>query len=462
MKNNIFFRRITVALLMCVLFLQMTGCSFLGRLVSKNQSSSAVQVSSAASIASRPKASKNEKLKVPRNIPGTKESDGVKRAPVEKGALSSSHYRAVQALGGYQALKTNSQKALYRSIGDKVYQVGVSKTKRNYVPVGRITVPGKLSEAQVRMTITAFLDDNPQVFWIANVYSYGYQGSRTVLQLYSELTQKECSAAVRTFNQKVRTILQSVPAGMSGFDREAYLFRYILLHCTYDDQAAQAGGAQWQPYTAYGALVNGTAVCEGYSRAMQLLGSRVGLPVLLLRGTAKGTAHMWNGVFLDQNWYHLDLTWCDGSNLVYNYFNVDDRTIKMTHVIAPVASSMTDAQICSGDSVYNLTLPACTSREENYFRKKGIVISTLKDSGDNAVVSAVANQMKRKQTTLAFYIAAGDYDTVIRKLTSASPYKLAFYLQKAAARAGISLNQKGISYVTDKADSGLNVFLTYP
>ena len=207
--------------------------------------------------------------------------------------------------------------------------------------------------------------------------------------------------------------------------------------------------------------MDGKSVCEGYSRAMLLLCGYAGLSTVLIRGTGSGVGHMWNGIKIDGNWYHIDLTWCDSTKLIYNYFNIDDQTIKLTHVIAPAASSLTDAQICGDSSIYNLTLPVCSSMKENYFIKKGIVISTLNDSGDSAVVSAIAAEMKSKKATLAFRIASGDYDGTVKGLTSASPFKMAAYLQKGAAAAGVSLNPKDISYVTDQSDSGLNVFVSY-
>jgi hypothetical protein len=485
LKIRVNYRRSAAILLACALAFQLTGCAAPNRLSpvassrpssqtvtgedsdapssgssSSVTSSAASAVSSAAEARGQTEPDQKEESAPLKKIPETKASQMVERRSVQKCAAAAKGYSAVTQDSGYRSLLTDTERTLYQLIDSSVYQVAVSKTYRNYAPTGQISIPGKLTEAQIRLTTTAYLDDHPQVFWTANAYSYGYRNNQTILQLYSELTQSECNTAAFAFRGKVQSIVQSIPSGLSEFDREKYLFHYIANICTYDDAAVKASDG-WKSYTAYGALMDGKAVCEGYSRAMLLLCGYAGLPGVLVRGSDGNVAHMWNEIKIDENWYHLDLTWCDSSRLVYNYYNIDDKTIQLTHQIAPVFTSLTDAQICGNDSVYNLARPICSSMAANYFYKKGIVISTLDDSGDSAVVSAIAACLQERKTTLAFRINANDYDAVIRGLTSASPYKMAAYLEKAAKAAGVSLDRKGLSYSTDKSDSGLNVFVSY-
>ncbi|MBQ7373884.1 MAG: leucine-rich repeat protein [Clostridia bacterium] len=53
-------------------------------------------------------------------------------------------------------------------------------------------------------------------------------------------------------------------------------------------------------------------VCEGYARALKVLCDRVGIDCTLVSGNAKGEAHMWNLVKLDDGkWYGVDSTWND-------------------------------------------------------------------------------------------------------------------------------------------------------
>lgn len=76
-----------------------------------------------------------------------------------------------------------------------------------------------------------------------------------------------------------------------------------------------------EKYTAYGALVEGKAVCEGYAIAFQRLMEAMGIPCYIATGVVKGEGHAWNLVQLNGQWYHLDVTWDDQENrIIYNYF----------------------------------------------------------------------------------------------------------------------------------------------
>jgi len=62
--------------------------------------------------------------------------------------------------------------------------------------------------------------------------------------------------------------------------------------------------------TAYGCLVRHKAVCEGYAEAFRLIMDRLKIPNKL----ASSKDHTWNKVKLGGKWYHVDVTWNDGTN----------------------------------------------------------------------------------------------------------------------------------------------------
>jgi hypothetical protein len=58
------------------------------------------------------------------------------------------------------------------------------------------------------------------------------------------------------------------------------------------------------------------AVCAGYSRLMVALGEELGLDIRYVRGNARSqeggispVGHAWNAVFIEGNWYLMDVTW---------------------------------------------------------------------------------------------------------------------------------------------------------
>ena len=59
--------------------------------------------------------------------------------------------------------------------------------------------------------------------------------------------------------------------------------------------------------TAYGVLFEGYGICSGYADAMALFLNYYHIP----NYKVVSENHVWNAVYLDGNWYHLDLTWDD-------------------------------------------------------------------------------------------------------------------------------------------------------
>lgn len=392
------------------------------------------------------------------SIPKKAASRMLQWTSVSKSAASPG-YAYVSQRSGYKALSSGLERTLYDFIGQGVYQVA-NEQFSGYYPVGEITVQGKLSEAQIRTTVVAYTDDNPQIFWLANAFSYNNSGSETNLQLYSYLPADACNSAIDSFSSRVAEVVRSIPSGLSPFDREEYLFHYLVDHCSYN-KAAESDTNLWQAFSAYGALTDGNVVCEGYSRAMQLLCSYAGLQCVLIRGTSGGTGHMWNGVNIDGNWYHLDITWCDNTVPVYNYFNVTDSVIKQSRSIAPALSSMTEKQICASDTQCNLFLPVCASAKANYYAVRGVKIKDLSSSSENVIIKTLTSDLTNGKTSIPFYIdAKSDYSSIVNNLVVQSPYKMKAYLQKAAQASGKSYEQ--VSYVLDKANRGLSLYVTYP
>lgn len=86
-------------------------------------------------------------------------------------------------------------------------------------------------------------------------------------------------------------------------------------------------------FSAYGALVDHKAVCDGIALAYKYILDYYGIDCLVVTGEAVGTDnpsnlvnHAWNMVKLDGDWYEIDCTWDLGSSdftrgtLSYDYF----------------------------------------------------------------------------------------------------------------------------------------------
>jgi len=92
----------------------------------------------------------------------------------------------------------------------------------------------------------------------------------------------------------------------SPFDMMVRLHDALVRRVTYMEREEDG---YWD--TAVGALKYGSAECDGYTDAYYLLGTLAGQLVGYQTGDADGESHIWNVVFWDGWWYHVDVTWDD-------------------------------------------------------------------------------------------------------------------------------------------------------
>lgn len=146
----------------------------------------------------------------------------------------------------------------------------------------------------------------------------------------AEVLRKE----LELFDAVCERIVQSMPEGLSAYDQYRYLATVISLISSYDYD----GDYGWQVATAYGSLVGGHSICQGYSRGFLVLCREADLWCRTAEGVAgENTSHMWNLVKLDSGTYHLDITWSDelglpGSPEWYWYFMLTQDEISLDHI----------------------------------------------------------------------------------------------------------------------------------
>lgn len=90
---------------------------------------------------------------------------------------------------------------------------------------------------------------------------------------------------------------------MSAYDAYTTLYDYVTSHVTYDYAGLEDGDPG--VFTAYAALIKGTAVCQGYATLYYALCWEAGLPVRIITSYN----HAWNIVYLKDIWYYVDSTW---------------------------------------------------------------------------------------------------------------------------------------------------------
>lgn len=195
---------------------------------------------------------------------------------------------------------------------------------------------GLNAQQDVMMAITALNEDNPLFFWSSG-FSFSYGGTRkysggtytyTITALTLEINID--STHFENFDDvaaKQAAVIEAVNQiqinGFSRHEKVKSIHDYLASNIVYDNTISEPN-----IFDAYGALINGICVCEGYAEAFKLLCDREGIPCLTVIGTGDGGAHKWNVVQMeDGEWYLLDSTWDDQtSNTYYSYFLIGNDT----------------------------------------------------------------------------------------------------------------------------------------
>ena len=135
---------------------------------------------------------------------------------------------------------------------------------------------------------------------------------------------------LKELNAKVDEIIKkTITNEMSTKDKIKAIHDYIINHTEYDTlKTKNINDTTYHSNTAYGVLIEGYGICSGYSDAMKLFLDKLNI----INYKISNDQHIWNLVYLDGNWLHLDLTWDDpvsDKNITRdNYFLIDTKTLK--------------------------------------------------------------------------------------------------------------------------------------
>jgi len=208
-----------------------------------------------------------------------------------------------------------------------------------------------ISLDEITVVLDAYGRDYTYHFWLGNSYSISYN-SNTILKIIPDYAMSgvELEQAKAAFNAAADKLLSGIRSGMSDYEKELYIHDQLAKQVTYISTP--------NAHNAYGALVEGQAVCEGYAEAFQYLLQRVGIQSFMIEGASAPPSgglpipHAWNAVKINGKFYQVDVTWDDqGSEIYHCYFNITENMMLEDHSI----------------SAAGYALPVCNSTDAFYF-----------------------------------------------------------------------------------------------
>lgn len=192
--------------------------------------------------------------------------------------------------------------------------------------------------------------EHPELFYLTG--SCRWQTGSSGTRVMPEYDPRYGDEQVAQYEAAVQAALAGVSGELTGWQAALALHDYLAQHCAYDTEGYRSGSGG---ANAYNALVEGSAVCEGYSRAYADLLGRVGLSAGFARSEAMD--HVWNVVCLNGAWYHVDVTWDDAlpdlpGGVRHDYFLLSDDGIR-TAGIAESKHCDWQADVACTDDAYD-------------------------------------------------------------------------------------------------------------
>lgn len=134
------------------------------------------------------------------------------------------------------------------------------------------------------------------------LYGNGYTLEVNIDRVYTDSEIGEINKVVD------KVISEKINENMPIKEKIKIIHDYIIDNTEYDKlKINNTNDKTYKSQTAYGALINGYATCNGYSDAMAIFLNKLNV----INYKISNNDHIWNLVYLDGKWYHLDLTWDD-------------------------------------------------------------------------------------------------------------------------------------------------------
>lgn len=154
-----------------------------------------------------------------------------------------------------------------------------------------------------------------------NNYVHPYNSFKTIKTKVSsnneitlEIQKKYSEEKINKINELVNIVISELDLNnIDDLTKIERIHNYILNHTVYDKNTNN-----FDINSAYGSLIEGHAVCSGYADAFSIFMNIYKIPNIRV----SSENHLWNLVYINGKWLHIDLTWDDSENNKYdnNYF----------------------------------------------------------------------------------------------------------------------------------------------
>lgn len=172
----------------------------------------------------------------------------------------------------------------------------------------------KMISLAVKDTPESSAVEGDYLAWVLSYSNFNFKYNSGQYDIITKMDYNTTAEQETELDKKVTEILDKLNVySASDYEKIKAVHDYVIENVSYHLSNDMIY------HTAYGAGINGEAVCQGYSLLMYRLLSELGINVRCVPGDAGGP-HMWNMVELYGKYYYIDATFDDGMINKYAYF----------------------------------------------------------------------------------------------------------------------------------------------
>jgi len=305
-----------------------------------------------------------------------------------------------------------------------------------------IEIPRLSADQNPALVFWLIKQDSPDIFWVdwsSVAVSTDPEKGLTVTPAYI-FTPAETSAKKKELETAAAIPLEAVKDLETDFEKVLYIHDYLVSSVAYNKTGPTS------MHTAYGALVEMSAVCDGYAFAFHMLMQKLGIASYYIEGRMKNgqenVGHAWNLVEVDGEFRQIDCTWDDfyphgfGDRkkpypddwshevpVSHAYFLISDEEMYLDHIPENPAD-----------------LPPCT--DYGYFGDLGLQMT---DEGFSSVSAAVEKGLFANLKKDTYYI---EIRLPSRDLSTLDSSALNSQFEKMLSKMNLSLSDNIASYST--------------
>lgn len=279
----------------------------------------------------------------------------------------------------------------------------------------------KVTKNQLRDLYTLLTSSSPELFNVQHNYTYYIPSDShyvSKIDFSYILERDEYISALDKLKNTIDYMIGKTKE-FTDIEKELFVHDYILDKCEYTKNGRNISNA-------YGALINGKALCEGYSDAFTLVMYSMGIETAQVHGESKDSStsqiesHAWNIVKLDGEWYNIDLTWNDFSpsnddfkihGSLYAYFNITDEDINKNHFLNDLFADRKQQ------------IAKCTSTTYNYYNMFGHCVNNTTEDPKAFLLDAIKTACEGADSLATVFIkfpSSDYYDDYISKISDAA------------------------------------------